>query len=230
MIASTFCPFKKGMTLRISVAQKKQLKKSLEKMKGLFAGNSKAQGALETLLEELVSIEASAEDSSGGEFSLDPKYKERYDWFGFSDGACRGNPGPGAWGSVIQRPNEEVIFEGSGVEVQTTNNRMELQGAIEVLKFLLNEGLYEDGQRVILYSDSKYVVDGLTKWVSGWKKRGWKKADKKVPENVEYWQELDHLAAQFSELKLHWVKGHAGHPQNEHCDQLANKALDEAGF
>ncbi|MEH0861767.1 ribonuclease H [Halobacteriovorax sp. DPLXC-1] len=148
----------------------------------------------------------------------------------YSDGGCRGNPGPGAWGAMGQRPDGVVFFESSGFEFQTTNNRMELTGAIESLKALANE-LEEEGldlsHAAFLYSDSKYVVDGISKWVPGWKSRGWKKADKKTPENIELWQSFDEIAGKFSNLQFRWVKGHSGHPQNEHCDLLANKAMDE---
>lgn len=148
----------------------------------------------------------------------------------YSDGGCRGNPGPGAWGAMGQAPDGLVFFESSGFEFHTTNNRMELTGAIESLKALENE-LQEQNlgmnHAAFLYSDSKYVVDGISKWVPGWKARGWKKADKKTPENVELWQSFDEVAARFSNLEFKWVKGHSGHPQNEHCDLLANKAMDE---
>ncbi|OUR94888.1 ribonuclease HI [Halobacteriovorax marinus] len=148
----------------------------------------------------------------------------------FSDGACRGNPGPGSWGMVGQNHEGDVIFKGSGVETRTTNNRMEMMGAIEAFKAILNEEFSADETTVLLYSDSKYVVDGLKSWMKGWKKRGWKKADKKTPENVDLWQELDEVVQNFKNVKYFWVKGHAGHPQNELCDQLANEALDDSGF
>lgn len=154
----------------------------------------------------------------------------------FSDGACRGNPGPGAWGAIGQAKNGEIIFESSGVEVSTTNNRMELEGAISSLQSIISHidemGMHPSDSDVTihLYSDSKYVIDGLDKWVDGWKKRGWKKADNKAPENIELWKNLDSLAEIFTNIQYHWVKGHAGHPQNERCDQLANNALDDAGF
>lgn len=152
----------------------------------------------------------------------------------FSDGACRGNPGPGAWGSIAQTQSGEVIFEASGIEMQTTNNRMELEGAINGLiqgyEFLIENDLDIHSTSVFVYSDSRYVVDGIEKWVAGWKARGWRKADNKSPENVELWQKLDHLAQSFNNLSFIWVKGHAGHPQNEYCDKLANLALDEAGL
>lgn len=175
------------------------------------------------------------ERSDGSELPLPKEIKAENDFALFSDGACRGNPGPGAWGSIGQNAEGELIFESSGVEVSTTNNRMELIGAIDALESLknhLNEELCGGAAKanVFLYSDSKYVVDGMKSWVAGWKKRGWKKADKKVPENVELWQQLDAIKGDFWQVNWHWVKGHAGHPQNERCDQIANNALDDSGF
>lgn len=148
----------------------------------------------------------------------------------FSDGACRGNPGPGGWGVICQDVEGSLVFQSSGFEPQTTNNRMELAGAIYGLKMILDLEDYPKSHEthVELFSDSKYVVDGILKWVPGWKNRGWKKADKKTPENLDLWQELDDLCAKFSQVGFHWVKGHSGHPQNEYCDQLANEAMDSA--
>lgn len=171
-----------------------------------------------------------------GEYPLPAELQGRERAFAiFSDGACRGNPGPGAWGAIGQDKDGEVIFEGSGVDTHTTNNRMELQGAIEAfknIKILIEEegGPSVGAYQVLLYSDSKYVVDGMKSWVKGWKSRGWKKADKKAPENVELWKELDEVVKHFWAVEYHWVKGHSGHPQNERCDELANQALDESGF
>ena len=148
----------------------------------------------------------------------------------FSDGACRGNPGPGAWGVMAQNSLGEVIFETSGMESDTTNNRMELVGAIEALEkfseYASKFSLPTEDTSVRLFSDSKYVVDGISSWVPGWKKRGWRKADRKVPENLDLWQKLDAMAALFSDLRFLWVRGHDGHPQNERCDRLANDVLD----
>ena len=108
---------------------------------------------------------------------------------------------------------------------------MELEGAIQGLKSLLEWDEFDhESHHVLIYSDSRYVVDGVQKWLSGWKKKGWKKSDGKAPENVEQWQQLDKLNEKFSFINYYWVKGHSGHPQNEYCDQLANIALDEAGF
>lgn len=149
----------------------------------------------------------------------------------FTDGACRGNPGPGAWGALIQDAQSNILWQGSAYEAQTTNNRMELKAVIEGLKeceVLFAEKNLEKDQKLLLYSDSKYVLDGIRSWVPGWKARGWKKADKKAPENLELWQELDQLTLEFKNLKLHWVKGHSGHPQNEYVDGLANQELDRA--
>lgn len=210
---------------------KKQLKdaqKALRTLKGLLT-SKKATQSLKDLEEDLKQQPVSQEEEVSP-FSLPAKLSDNFDFIAFSDGACRGNPGPGAWGALVQAPDENILYEGSGVEVTTTNNKMELQGAIEALKFIKNYDTYKTSQNCVLVSDSKYVVDGMNQWVSGWKKRGWKKADKKVPENVEQWQELDALREAMGTVAFQWVKGHAGHPQNEFCDQLANNALDDAGF
>lgn len=150
----------------------------------------------------------------------------------FADGACRGNPGPGAWGVVAMNGQGEVIFESNGLDTSTTNNRMELEGAIQSLERLLEHWVEKgiESAPVFLYSDSKYVIEGLDKWVPGWKNRGWKKADGKSPENLELWQHLDYVRSKFLRIEFKWVRGHAGHPQNEHCDRLANQALDQSGF
>ena len=138
-----------------------------------------------------------------------------------------GNPGPGSYGYMIQKNDETVIDEGHGVSKLTTNNKMELTAVIEALKAVENS--VTPMHEVFIYTDSKYVVDGMKSWVAGWKRRGWKKADKKEPENLDLWKELDRLS-QICHSQFLWVKGHAGHPQNEYVDGLANKALDEAGF
>ena len=151
----------------------------------------------------------------------------------YTDGACSGNPGIGGWGVVILENNKDDIFLNGGNNY-TTNNKMELLGVINGLK-ILGQKLNEQGMsiasiKVLVVTDSKYVIDGITKWVPGWKARGWKKADKKTPENVELWKQLDLLKDRVGELDFEWVKGHSGHPQNEHCDQMANIALDNEGF
>lgn len=134
----------------------------------------------------------------------------------FTDGACSGNPGPGGWGAVLRYNGAEK--EISGGEPETTNNRMELLAAIEALNALTTPCAVD------LYTDSVYVRDGLTKWIHGWKRNGWRTADKKPVKNAELWQALDE-ARQRHDVTLHWVKGHAGHPENERADELARLAM-----
>jgi ribonuclease HI len=132
-----------------------------------------------------------------------------------TDGACKGNPGPGGWGVLIRMGSRER--ELSGGEKLTTNNRMELTAAIEGLNALKRPC------RVTLSTDSRYVMDGLTKWIHGWRKNGWKTADKKPVKNAELWQALIDAAAPHR-VEWVWVKGHAGHPDNERADKLASDA------
>lgn len=131
----------------------------------------------------------------------------------FTDGACKGNPGPGGWGALLRLGAHEK--ELSGAEAETTNNRMELTAAIKGL-----EALTEPCE-VDLYSDSKYVLDGITKWVHGWKKRGWINASKKPVRNEDLWHELIEASARHT-MHWHWVKGHSGHPENDRVDKLAS--------
>ena len=136
----------------------------------------------------------------------------------FTDGACKGNPGPGGWGAIIRSgANEKEI---SGGEPLTTNNRMELLAAIRALEALKRPC------RVDLFTDSNYVRDGITKWIHGWKRNGWKTADRKPVKNAELWQELVDAAAPH-QVEWHWVRGHAGHPENERADQLACAAASQ---
>ena len=131
----------------------------------------------------------------------------------FTDGACSGNPGPGGWGAILRYKGTDK--EISGGEAQTTNNRMELTAVIEALRLL------KESCEVTLWTDSKYVADGLGKgWAAGWKKNGWKKADKKPALNPDLWDELLSLNEKHS-IKIQWIKGHASHPENERCDQMA---------
>ena len=134
----------------------------------------------------------------------------------FTDGACSGNPGPGGWGALISHGEDENELIGGAAE--TTNNRMELQAAIEALKSL------PDGSAVRLTTDSVYVKDGITNWIKNWKARGWKTAAKKPVKNVDLWQELDSEAQRHS-VEWHWVKGHAGHAGNERADELARQGM-----
>ena len=135
----------------------------------------------------------------------------------FTDGACRGNPGPGGWGAILRYQGREKELHGG--EPETTNNRMELTAAIEALK-ALNESC-----RVDVYTDSVYVRDGITKWLAGWQARGWRTAAKKPVKNQDLWMELADLVEKH-DVHWHWVKGHAGHPGNERADELANHGLD----
>ena len=136
----------------------------------------------------------------------------------YTDGACRGNPGPGGWGAVlISGKHEKDLW---GAEGHTTNNRMELLGAIEALNALTKPC------RVKLHTDSKYVMQGITEWIAGWKRRGWLTADKKPVKNEDLWRRLDEARLRH-EVKWFWVKGHAGDEMNERADALANRAIDE---
>lgn len=137
-----------------------------------------------------------------------------------TDGACKGNPGPGGWGALIRAGTTEK--ELSGGDPQTTNNRMELMAAIRALEALTRPC------KVTLSTDSRYVMDGLTKWIVGWQKNGWKTAARQPVKNAELWQALL-AAAKPHTIKWVWVKGHAGHPDNERCDRLASAAAVAAG-
>ena len=136
----------------------------------------------------------------------------------FTDGACRGNPGVGGWGALLQGMGKEL--ELCGGEAHTTNNRMELMGAIRALQALKRRS------RAILHTDSKYVQQGISVWVHGWKQRGWKTAGKKPVKNEDLWRQLDELASQH-DVKWVWVKGHAGHNGNERADELANRGIEQ---
>ncbi|MFM1816558.1 MAG: hypothetical protein RLZ98_3253 [Pseudomonadota bacterium] len=136
----------------------------------------------------------------------------------YTDGACSGNPGPGGWGAIlISGPHRKEL---SGGEAHTTNNRMELMGAIMALEAL------KGPSRVELWTDSSYVKNGISQWIHSWKRKGWKTADKKPVKNVELWQQLDE-AQKRHKITWHWLKGHAGHPENERADELAREAIAE---
>jgi ribonuclease HI len=134
----------------------------------------------------------------------------------FTDGACSGNPGPGGWGAILRFNG--TTRELSGGEAVTTNNRMELMAAISALNAL------KEPCEVLLHTDSKYVMDGISSWIHGWKRNGWKTADKKPVKNGELWQALDE-ANRRHKVKWHWVKGHAGHAENERADELAREGM-----
>ena len=134
----------------------------------------------------------------------------------YSDGACRGNPGPGGWGVLLRYDGTEKELWGG--EAATTNNRMELMAAIRALEALKRRC------RVRLYTDSLYVMKGISTWIGDWKRRGWRTADKKPVKNEDLWRRLDELAAKH-DIEWCWVRGHAGHPENERADQLANRGI-----
>ena len=139
---------------------------------------------------------------SAGEAGLDSTAVVRI----YSDGACKGNPGPGGWGALLKWNDHERELYGG--EANTTNNRMELLG--------------------VIYTDSQYVQKGISEWIIGWKRRGWKTADKKPVKNAELWRRLDELAStKGHRVTWHWVKGHAGHPENERADELANRGVTD---
>ncbi len=136
----------------------------------------------------------------------------------YADGACKGNPGKGGWGAILRAGgSEKELFGG---EPQTTNNRMELTAVIRALESL------EGPSEVEVYTDSQYVQKGISEWLPSWKRRGWRTADKKPVKNVDLWQELERAAGRHR-VTWHWVKGHAGHPENERADALANRGAEE---
>lgn len=139
----------------------------------------------------------------------------------FTDGACSGNPGPGGWAFILKQPATGREIERSGGEKETTNNRMELRAVIEGLSALKRPSIVE------LFSDSQYVLNGLNEWLDAWKRRGWRTAAKMPVKNQELWMRLDELRG-VHELRFHWIEGHAGHPENERCDELAVAAAREA--
>jgi len=134
----------------------------------------------------------------------------------YSDGACRGNPGPGGWGALLRFKDQEKELWGG--EAATTNNRMELTAVIRALEAL------KQPSKVCVYTDSQYVQKGIKEWIHGWKRNGWKTSDKKDVKNKELWVELDELRKKH-DIEWHWVKGHAGHTENERADALANKGI-----
>ena len=138
----------------------------------------------------------------------------------WTDGACRGNPGPGGWGALLRSGGRERELRGA--ELLTTNNRMELTAAIMALESLTRPCSID------LYTDSQYVRGGVTEWMTGWKKNGWRTASRQPVKNRDLWEALDAATARH-EVRWHWVKGHSGHPENDRADALANQAIDTMG-
>ena len=139
----------------------------------------------------------------------------------FTDGACRGNPGPGGWGALLRYKGKEKMLYGG--EAETTNNRMELMAAIKGLEALTRRS------DVVLTTDSQYVRKGITEWIDNWKRRDWRTADRKPVKNRDLWQQLDALSQAHS-IEWRWVRGHSGHRENEIADQLANRGIDELEY
>ena len=135
----------------------------------------------------------------------------------YTDGACRGNPGPGGWGALILKDNEEIKLNGG--QNDTTNNQMELTAVIKALDF------FSESTEIEIFTDSKYVMDGITEYIKKWKVNGWKTASKKPVKNSDLWKQLDDLSAQHS-IRWNWVKGHSGHRENDIADELANLGID----
>ena len=136
----------------------------------------------------------------------------------FTDGACSGNPGPGGWGAILRwRGTERELWGG---EPDTTNNRMEMTAAIRAIEAVKRP------VKIRLHTDSTYVKDGITKWIANWKKKGWKTANRKPVKNMDLWQSLDEAVARH-DVEWHWVKGHAGHPENERADELARRGISD---
>jgi len=136
----------------------------------------------------------------------------------YTDGACKGNPGPGGWGAILRADGKEKELFGG--EAQTTNNRMEMTAVIRALEAL------KSPCEVEVYTDSQYVQKGISEWLPAWKRRGWRTADKKPVKNADLWKELERVAGAHR-VTWHWVKGHAGHPENERADALANRGVEE---
>ena len=135
----------------------------------------------------------------------------------YTDGACRGNPGPGGWGALILKDNEEIKLNGG--QNDTTNNQMELTAVIKALDF------FSESMELEIFTDSKYVMDGITEYIKKWKVNGWKTASKKPVKNSDLWKQLDDLSAHHS-IRWNWVKGHSGHRENDIADELANLGID----
>ncbi|MCB1720241.1 MAG: ribonuclease HI [Rhodospirillales bacterium] len=137
----------------------------------------------------------------------------------YTDGACSGNPGPGGWGAILRWNGHEKAL--SGGEAETTNNRMEMMAVIKALEAM------KGSPKIELYTDSKYVMQGVNEWLEGWKARGWKTAGKKPVKNVDLWQRMDALVSKH-DVSFYWVKGHDGHPENERADALARRGIPQS--
>jgi ribonuclease HI len=208
--------------------KKSILKKNISEV-AKYLKSEKAQNALSVLLQELDSYEdPKSPEVSNSDLPLPVEVSSKTNAYAlYTDGACRGNPGPGSYAFIVQNYEGIIVGQGAEAVTLTTNNKMEMSAIVNGLKFLSGE--VSPMNEIFVYTDSKYVVDGMRSWRHNWKKKGWKKADNKAPENVDLWKELDRLS-NICPMSFNWIKGHAGHPQNEHVDKMANVVLDENGF
>jgi ribonuclease HI len=201
----------------------------LQKQNLYFEAEESAVRLLRSRLEEVIE-EDSVEDEALKLSAPKELQDSPIEFALYADGACKGNPGVGAMAYVMQSRAGEILVEGVEYESFTTNNKMELRGVIEGLRessrVLTQKGLDSRLLSILVVTDSKYVVEGMKQWVKGWKARGWKKADNKTPENLELWQSLDEVKDSFFHVEWMWVKGHAGHVQNEYCDRKANDEIN----
>jgi ribonuclease HI len=211
-------------------SSKASIEKKIKELSRVLT-STKAKTAIEILLAELKNYsEPKAQEVTTGtsHLVLETNVAGKTNAYAlYTDGACRGNPGPGSYAYIVQDCEAKIVKQFADYSDHTTNNKMELKAIIEGLKSL--KDTIGPMHEVYIYTDSKYAVDGMKSWVAGWKKRGWKKADKKAPENLDLWKELDSLTS-MAHLHFNWVKGHSGHPQNEYVDNLANIVLDDNGY
>lgn len=201
------------------------MKELFKKLRLKFATSKKGLSHIKELEKIWDGIEYSDDEYSKDEENLafpTPTFLKSGEYACFSDGSCKGNPGPGGTGVLIQDFKGDVIWKSAKYFDDTTNNRMELTAAILGMEFLLKFS----GSIIYLISDSKYLLDGLT-WMQNWKTRGWLKKDNTKPLNLDLWQRIDVLTSSFKEVKPIWVEGHVGHPQNEYCDHLATMVINK---
>ncbi len=202
---------------------KKQALRLLKEMTDHFQ-DPKVTKACDLLIQKVSELSDQVIDQK--EFPLPKQLQAKNDFALYTDGACRGNPGPGSWSCFATDHQGKMLFEYSAFQDLTTNNQMELIAAIEGFKELKEIG--SGAMNIYLFSDSQYVCKGITEWLASWKRRGWKKSDGKAPDHLALWQQLDQILQEqvFQKVECHWVRGHAGHPQNEYCDRLCNEILD----
>jgi len=203
----------------------KKVNKLIEELKVLLKENPNALFYLDELTRSC--SENANSDNQLTENNSDTANESNKEFFYiYSDGGCRGNPGPGAYGFVIKDHQKNLVKEDSGYFPNSTNNKMEMMACIKGLDYL-SKNFDLSKLNVTLISDSQYLLKGMKEWMIGWKKRGWKKSDKKEPENLNLWKQLDQFKTDIKTVEYEWVKGHSGHAENERCDELVNICLDQ---